>query len=295
MTNETCGHISTFIFDNIPVRGALIRLKDLNSHIPALAHKNHGLSAYLSELLTASTTLMTDLKTPADVTLQIHSKSRIPLLVATCTADGNLRAFANILEGTEGPVPFSEISEKEGVFALTVHQHAQNYQSFVKLDEISISSSVEHYFAESVQSPTYFKTFHDKVDEETYCSAIFLQALPHQEETDIIEDHWRRLGLILNTIQNAEILIGDLSDEELLFRLFAEDTLRTFPKKELSFHKPNTRKKMLEALKKIGVQSCKDLLLEEGNIEMVCEFSGKTESFNEKDLKELFGSQWDKE
>lgn len=293
MENTTCGHISTFIFDNIPVRGALIRLKDLNTHIPALAHKKHGLSTYLSEMLTASALFVSDLKSNADVTLQIHSKSQIPLLVSTCTADGNLRAFANILEETEGFVSFKEIAKNEGIFAVTVQQEGHQYQSLVALNYESISSSIEHYFTESVQSPTYFKTFNDKINGETYCSALFLQILPHTEQEDM-KDHWRRLGLIISTVHNEEILLGTLSDEELLFRLFAEDNIRTFPKKGLSFNRPNTREKMKESLKKIGMQSCKELL-NEGDIEIVCEFSGKVEIFTNEDLKELFGSQWDGE
>lgn len=288
-TDKPCGHILNFMFDNTPVRGALIRLEDLRKHIPTLEKEGFGISKYLSEMITASATLMADLKHEADITLQIHSKSDIPLMVSQCTAEGHLRAYANISENARTDITFNDIVNNEGMFIVTVNQNDHNYQSLVALNSTSISSSVEQYFNESVQLPTYFKVYHEKENGQTKCSALLLQVMPNAGE---VEDDWRRLGMILGTINNDEILPGKLTDEEILFRLFAEDQIRTFPKKDLSFPPSDSRNRMLNALKKVGLVSCKELI-SEGNIEMVCEFTGKTETFKEDDLKELFGSQWD--
>lgn len=288
--DNRCGHILPFMFENIAVRGAVLRLENLAEHIPSLEqHQGFGLSTYLSELLAAGCILVNDLKNRADITLQVHSNSPINLMVAQCTGDGHLRAYANVHEKIAQETTFEDIVKANGTFAITVEQNKHKYQSLIALNKDSIGKSVEQYFNESVQLPTYFKVFSGKIDGEFGCGAIFLQALPQEEPN---QDDWERLGMLIDTLEMEEILPGMLKGEELLFRLFAEDTVRVFPVRKLYIPEVDNRKRMLKALEQVGVTACKEIIEEDGHIEMACEFTGKTETFNEDDLKSLFGKEW---
>lgn len=293
---QPSGEIMSFIFENIPVRGSVLRIHDLVSHVPTLHHKDTDIAKSLAEMLTASAILNADLKNPANVNLQIHSSGDVPLMLAQCTSDQNLKAY--IKKDTKEDASYDELSRNNAVFAVTVEPRAGSgdvYQSLIELNEFSISSTMEKYFNDSVQLKTYFKVFTEKLDDKVSCGAIFLQAMPQGETLDEFEDHWTRLGLLLSTIKSEEILPGELSKEELLFRLFAkDDQIRYFPQKELSFFTANARERMAKALESLGVKECKSLL-DEGKIVIADEFNGQEEEFTEEDLMGIFGTGWEEE
>lgn len=299
LKEQPSGILLPFIFDNIPVRGKLLQLNDVSAHVPSLAVGSHCGHSYvakmLAEMLAASIAFAFDLKDAANVTLQIHSESDIPLLVTQCENGGNLKAFANI-EGDVSDTSFQDMSRANGTMVLTVEQHGQQYQSVVYLNEKSISSSIENYFEQSAQSKTYFHVFTEDKNDKISCGAIMLQVMgessaAQQVSEEDMKDNWRRLKLILNTIQPEEIVPGKYMPDSVLMRLFAEDVVRVFETAPLTFSVTDIREKMRKALKSIGVKNCQDLL-KEGPIVMTCEFSGKEETFTEKELADLFGDEW---
>lgn len=290
------------MFDNIPVRGKLLQLNDLSEHIPSIeigSNLGHSkVASLLAEMLAASITFAFDLKDSSNVTLQIHSNSTVSLLVTSCAENGQLKAYAN-MDDNVSDITFNDISSSNGTMVLTVEQHGQQYQSIVDLNNESISSSVENYFEKSAQSKTYFRVFTEVKNNKITCGALMLQIMGENTEDqrhtlteDELNDNWHRLNLILNTVKPEEIVPGRYLPDNILMRLFAEDVVRVFDISTLSFAAPNTKERMEKALKSIGVNNCKDLL-KEGPINMTCEFSGKEETFVEKDLKLIFGDDWE--
>jgi len=290
---QPSGRLVPFMFDNIPVRGLALRLDDLSNYIPSLDTHNLVIGKSLSEMLAASATLASDLKEAQDITLQIHSKSDVPLLVAQCSQDGSLRAFAEYEEDIS-EVTFKDIADQNALFAVTVKNDKKGkdvYQSFVHLDSKSVSSSIESYFNDSVQLPSYFRVYTDIVDGKMACGAIFLQQMPGEENDG---DDWARIGMLINTIKAEEILPGKIKIEELLFRLFSEqDQVRSFPSRPLTFTNKDIRERMKSALKSLGVATCKEIIKEDEIITLTDEFTGQEHSFTASDLKKIFGSQWD--
>lgn len=298
MTSTPAGTLVPFMFDNMPARGKLIRLPNLTDQIGALHSGEDAVARLLAEMLAAAAMFTFDMKEKAHVTLQIHNPdSKLPLLVAKCSPQGALRAYAK----KDGPLTDDEVAQAhaaDSVFAVTVDlgKGGELAQSMVPIDTASISQSVETYFAQSAQLPTYFRVFTGTDDKgRTSAGALFLQAMPGKEA--ISEDDWRRLGLILSTIQPEEILPGKVGEHQLLRRLFAEDTVRVFPEQELKFTAEAARPRMAKALYDLGAQECRSILDEDengGSLTMTDEYSGAQEVFTEADLKEIFGDAWPK-
>jgi len=279
------GQLLPFMFDNIPVRGKLLRLDDLNLHVPALHDKPENFVQMLCDMVSAAVLFSHDLKNANRVTLQIQSEGDVPLLVAQCLAGNTLKAYGKTKTDITGK-RFIDLFNNNAILALSVDMpHApQPYQSFVELNHQSLTSSLEQYFSQSAQVKTYLRVFSGMVNGKTACAAIFLQALPGE---NLSEDDWHRLGLILNTITLAEALPGTVSDLDLLRRLFIEDDLRLFEAQPLTFNPRHNREKMCEALKSLGLEACLGLL-QDGKISMTDEFSGFSETFTEADLRALF-------
>ena len=295
MTQLVSGLVLPFVLDNIPVRGRLFRLGDIAQHVPSLHGQDNVVSRSIIELLATGAVMASELKNPdvdrdASVTLQIVSPGPVPLLLAQCSHRGNMRAYAQV-EGDADTVTFADIAQKidemAAHFAVTVDYGTgfTPYQSLVALNQESVASSVSDYFNESVQIPTYFRTFAAEIDDELQCGALFLQTIP--EKGDFPEDDWQRMGLILDTIKPEEILPGDIASEHLLQRLFAEDTVRIFEAQALKFAAPDTKERMTKALLSLGKEACLEML-KDGPIVMTCEYTGKQEVFKEDDIDALF-------
>lgn len=300
VNSHSHGTLLPFMLDNVAVRGKLVRIENLNNHIKALVLGDHGVAKMLSELLVAAAVLAFDLKENANVTLQIHSESDLPLLVAKCNKNGVIKGFVE--KPHVGVIPEETIAksgEADSVFVVTIDfgPGSEPYQSMVPIRTTSISESIEGFFTDSAQLKTYFRVFtgSDKQG-RTSCGALFLQAMPAQggkEAKKVSDDDWRRMALLLSTLQPNEILPGKISENDVLNRLFAEDTVRIFPEQNLTFTQASDRERMAQALLKIGIDECRDLLTEQGGeIVVEDEYSGAREVFVEADLATLFGDDW---
>ncbi len=286
MSNNNHGILQPFTLDNINVRGKLLQLSELTQHIATLKEQHTFLASALSEMLAASAVLAFDLKTASDITLQIHSPGQIPLLLAQCSQNGTMRAFAETeTENRIRDLKYKDLQVKDSVFAVTVTQNGKPYQSLVALDGLSVSHSLEQYFSTSVQLPTYFKVFTSQHNGEWGCGALFLQAMPGEKPVE--QDDWHRLGLLLGTIATEEIGPHGDSPTTMLQKLFHEDELRVFEPVELNFPTESTRERMAKAILSIGQQQAEELLAE-GPIVMTCEFTGAEEKFDAVDVAALF-------
>ena len=284
------GHILPFMFDNMPVRGLVLRLQDIETYIPSLQEEG-VVGQMLTEMLAASATLVYDLKNKAHVTLQIHSESDLGLMVSQCDKDGGMRAYANLKEkASVADLAYTDVAENKPIFVVNVEQGGHRYQSLIQLNEKSVSSSLEQYFNDSVQLPTYFRVYCDDKNLGN-CGAVFLQAMPGDQTK---EDDWARLGMLLDTLTKEEAVPGKITDKDLLRRLFAEDVVRVFEQKKLNIVMPNLKERMEKALKSMGVAQVRELL-DEGPISMTCEFSGQTITFVEDDVRNIFGTVWNED
>jgi len=172
---------------------------------------------------------------------------------------------------------------------------ANRYQGIVPLAGERMNECLREYFETSEQLPTrlWLRADGDQV------SGLLLQRLPVTSRPatviesgaggvseDEVEDAWRRVKLVADTVTDTEL--ASLPDRDLLRRLFAEDDVRMFEAAPVFFRCSCSRERVEAMLKSLGRNEVEDVLSERGNVEVRCEFCSRAYRFDAVDVGALF-------
>lgn len=277
MKSKQAGSILPFSFDNLPIRGRLITLRNLEEFIPAIKNNSGFIQDLLKQTVTATVLFQQDLKAEQSLTLQILGNSGIKLIIAQATADGTIKAYANV-EDDNQINSFESFVATNPKIIITVDNKGSTYQSIIPAVGKSLKDTMVEYYEKSVQNKTYLNF----IEFEEVSCALMLQHLPTEK---VNEDEWNRLGMVADTLTGNEA--KTLLHYEIIQRIFAEDTVRIYSENILKFYLGTDKKRMENAIKSLGILQCKSLL-EEGDIEMVDQFSGSKEIFSHEDIQRIF-------
>lgn len=269
--------VTPFGFESLPVRGALIHL----SRTWRRMLRDHDYDALVTETLghaAAATALIAQsLKFEGAITLQIQSSGTLQMLVMQCTSDLDVRGLASVEEGTTAKT-FAELTAKAHC-AVTVDAGDRPYQGIVEIDQTSLAASLEHYFARSVQVPSHVALLAN----EEFAAGILLQQVPGQP---IDEDDWNRLHYLIDTLSPRDF--DDEAGLKLIGKLFAEDDVRVYKPRPVRFRCRCSARKTEDVLKMLGEEESRQVLEEQGNIEVICEYCGRRRHFDAVDVERLF-------
>jgi molecular chaperone Hsp33 len=272
--------VMPFVFEGLPIRGAIIQLQK-SWHRMLLGHSyDQPVLETLGHSAAASALIAQSLKFDGSITLQINGNGPLVMLVMQCTSNLELRGMASARQ-LDDDIAFSDLVQKARC-AITVDAGAMErpYQGIVEVSGDSLADSLEDYYRRSAQIPTHLQLVSDR----NCCGGILLQQMPGEQSP--LADDWRRVGLLAATLR-----VHDLADglaPSLLSRLFAEDDLRVFRPREAQFRCRCSRRRSEHVLKLLGEQDTRDLLAEQGRIEVTCEYCGRTRTFDSIDVSQLF-------
>jgi len=269
-----------FVFETLPVRGALIQLQkswqrmQLGHNYQTTVLETLGHSAAATGLIAQS------LKFDGTITMQLNGDGPLAMLVMQCTSELELRGMASAPD-VESKASFEELVSKARC-AITVDAGAMErpYQGIVEVTGESLADSLENYYARSAQIPSHIQL----VSEPSSCGGILLQQMPEKESP--LEDDWRRLGLLAATLRPEDIADGVGID--LLAHLFAEDDVRVFRPQAAAFKCRCSKKRAENVLKMLGAQETAAACTETGRVDVTCEYCGRTRSFDAVDVSRLF-------
>lgn len=269
--------VTPFGFESLPVRGALIHL----SRAWRRMLRNHNYDALVTETLghaAAATGLIAQsLKFDGAVTLQILGGASLRMLVVQVTSELEVRGMATVADDTQY-ADFAELT-RDGQCAVTVDSGKRPYQGIVAIEPTSLAASLEHYFDRSIQVPSHLAL----VANEDVAGGILLQQVPGER---IVEDDWSRLHFLIETLT-----VGDLCDEagmQLVAKLFNEDDVRVYDPRPVDFRCRCSAAKTEDVLKMIGEAEAREVLAEQGSIEVICEYCGRRRHFDAVDVERLF-------
>lgn len=277
--------LTRFIFDNIPVRGAIIQLDDAWKTL--LARKDYPdiVQTQLGEFLAANALLASTLKLNGALVMQIQGNGPINFMVMECTSDKHLRGMAQYKENVAG----NSLSELfgDGQLLITIDNKAsERYQSIVALDGEKISHALEAYLQQSEQLETHIIL----ATNEHHACGLLVQKLPEENSAfDSNEnDDWNRIAHLATTIKEEELV--SLEPEEILHRLFHEDDIRILDFDSYEFKCLCSRERVANMLVSLGKAEVDSIIEERNTIEIDCEFCSQHYHFDSVDAEEIFAT-----
>ncbi len=309
--------LQKFLFEGLPVRGMLVRLegswRELLARRTSTSDGGHAFAppvrALLGEMAAASLLMQGNLKFNGALILQMQGDGPVKLAVAEAQPDLSFRATAKVV----GDLPADARLEAmlnvhgQGRCAITLDPQErlpgqQPYQGVVPLfgDQREplqkLSEVLEHYMLQSEQLDTRLVlAANDEV-----AAGLLIQRLPvagganlaggvlisHDEDQIGRNEDFNRIALLAATLTAEELL--SLPPEQVLHRLFWQETLRVFEPQTTRFACRCSRERVASMLRGLGAEEVTSLIEERGEAEVGCDFCGAMYRFDPVDVGGLF-------
>lgn len=300
--------VLSFDLPGAGVRGRLVRLDSVSARALSAHALPEAPSRTLGEVLALSALLGSTLKLDGRLTVQTQSDGPLDLVAADyygaeesdegavkgrrpagVRGYGRLDAARFGLLGEAMPGFAQQVGA--GALAITIEPRrgGNTYQGIVALDPEGIAQSAEAYFMQSEQLPTMIRlaavpVFEPGKGAHWRAAGLMLQAVPGESQGD---DDWNRLGFILDTLEDIELVDTALKAEDLLWRLFNEDEVRVHPSEPIVFRCDCRAERIASVLRAYAPAERDGLADPDGVIRAKCEFCGKNHEVLPRDLEPL--------
>jgi molecular chaperone Hsp33 len=305
--------LQRFLFEGLPVRGALVRLTDAWQDVQHRRAEGGGypapVLALLGEMSAAALLMQSNIKFNGALVLQIAGDGPVKLAVAEAQPELTFRATAQITGEVAADAQLEALVNVHGKgrCAITLDPRErlpgqQPYQGVVPLHGDRreplqrVAQVLEHYMLQSEQLDTRLVLAAD----DKVAAGLLIQRLPvegegnleggRRNEDDIgRSEGFNRIALLAATLTRGELLA--LEPAQLLHRLFWEETLRVFEPLRPQFACRCSRDRVRGMLVSLGRDESDSLLHERGLVEVGCEFCGRQYRFDAVDVGQMFTPQ----
>ncbi|MCU4674397.1 Hsp33 family molecular chaperone HslO [Catenovulum sp. 2E275] len=287
---NTADQLNRYVFENTHVRGELVQLNQ--SYQAMLENHNYppAIAKVIGELFAATSLLTATLKFEGDIAVQIQGNGPVSYISINGSHDQQLRGVARFQAEPESN-RLSDLFGDKGFMVITISPtKGERYQGIVALEKETIAGCLENYFAQSEQLPTHIWLFADETQQQA--AGIMLQTLPGNSESKKtkaeIESDLEHLAQLTATISQDELFSLDAQDA--LYRLYHQETVKLFEPTSVKFNCGCSKERSLKALTTIAPSELKEILEEQGKIEMKCEYCLTNYEFVESDLLHLINA-----
>ncbi len=311
--------IHKFIFEGLPVRGAVVRLTDAWIEILRRRASNttHGaypppVQALLGEMTAAAVLMQSNIKFNGSLIVQVFGDGPVKLAVVEVQSDFALRATATVNGEVKPDATLSQMvnTGNEGRCAITLDPKdrqpgQQPYQGVVPLfgdkrEKLEKFSDVlQHYMLQSEQLDTTLVLAAD----DQVAAGLLIQRLPMagsgnlagtasqaDEDQTGLNEHYKRIAMLAASLKREELLTLDV--DTILHRLFWEEQLLRFePLQGESgprFACSCSRERVARMMLGLGQAEADSILRERDVIEVGCDFCGLQYRFDAVDTAQIF-------
>lgn len=273
-------YVQRFLLDDLDIRGAFVQLGPVWQKMLAGRDYPAPVVQLLGEMSATTLLIAGNLKQTGRLTIQLRGNGPVSLLVIDCNEQLHMRGMAKCGENiAPGSAP-DLLGHGQLLLSLDMPSMREPYQSIVPLVGESIAEIFEHYLKQSEQLPSRFFL----AASAEGAAGLFLQKLPTADQCD--PDGWSRIETLAATVKPEELLT--LNTEELLLRLFHEETVRVFAAQNVIHDCPENREKVGDMLLSLGRAEVDSMLEEEGEVVIQDDICNREYRFNAQDVEELF-------
>lgn len=295
-----------FQLDKSDIRGRVARLDGVLSGVLRQHKYPPQVEALVAEMTLLTALIGHSIKLRWKLSLQVQSKGAIRRIATDYygpSKEGEparIRAYASFdADQLSKGAPFDQIGQ--GYFAILIDQGegTQPYQGITPIAGGSLAACAEAYFAQSEQLPTRFslsfgRSSEPGVAEHWRAGGIMLQHMPKSSlsatageatgeggllaATDLLKgddsENWNRVNILLDTVEELELIGPTVSPDDVLVRLFHEETPRVFDAQPLRFGCTCSEERVRQSLSIYSAKDIAKMTTAEGRITADCQFCG---------------------
>ncbi|MFN3068623.1 Hsp33 family molecular chaperone HslO [Serratia sp. J2] len=277
-----------YLFENYAVRGELVTVSETYQHILTNHDYPAPVQKLLGELLVATSLLTATLKFDGDITVQVQGDGPLKLAVI----NGNNRQEMRGVARFEGEIVTDSTLHQmlgNGIMVITISpSEGERYQGVVGLEGETLAQCLEGYFRQSEQLPTRLFIRTGEAEGKPAAAGMLLQVLPAQDGNADDFDH---LVQLTATIKDHELFT--LPANEVLYRLYHQEEVTLYEPQDVIFRCTCSRQRCADALITLPTEEVADMLEQDGNIDMHCDYCGNHYVFDALDIAALHNGNAD--
>ncbi|WJV62909.1 Hsp33 family molecular chaperone HslO [Pectobacteriaceae bacterium CE70] len=271
-----------YLFENHAVRGELVTVSDTFQHMLANYDYPTPVQRLLGEMLVATSLLTATLKFSGDITVQLQGDGPLKLAVINGNHQQKMRGVARLQgEITEGSTLREMVGNGYLVITITPTE-GERYQGVVGLDGEDVAACLENYFLQSEQLPTRLFIRTGKHENKMSAAGMLLQVLPAQSGN---RDDFEHLSQLTDTVKSEELF--SLTANDVLYRLYHQENVTLYEPQPITFSCQCSRERCADALMALPETEVDDMLAQDGEIDMHCDYCGSHYIFSAADIQNI--------
>ena len=257
--------------------------------------KTEAVRSLLGELIAAAALLTANLKFDGSLLLQLQGNGVVKLIVVECRQDMSVRATIKLnREPREQESGLQALLNADGLGRFSVilnpprdNPGRQPYQGIVPLSGDSVAQVLEDYMRQSEQLETRIWL----ASAPNRLGGLLLQRMPHDGGTtagssESLAASWEHAQALCDTIHEHELI--EFDSDTLLHRLFWQTPVVGLESAHLTWRCGCDRQRVAAMLRSLGEQEVDDIIAEQGQVEVTCEFCATPYRFDAVDAAALF-------
>ncbi|RUO62580.1 Hsp33 family molecular chaperone HslO [Pseudidiomarina insulisalsae] len=274
--NYPVDQLFRYTFSEQDVRGELVQL---SSSYQRMIH-GHDYPApvqrLLGELMATTALLSATLKFEGQISLQLQGDGPINFITVNGSHEQDLRGLARVREAiADDNNDFRALFGKAVLIITITPDDGERYQGVVDANADSLAQVIERYFAQSEQLHTRLWLHADG----EHAAGMFLQVMPAAGHDRSGFEHLETLTASMTAHE-----LYTLPGEEVLHRLYHQEQVELYRPQPVTFHCGCSRERTLESLSAVHPDELRQILAEDGEIVMTCDYCLSEYRFTEQDL-----------
>ncbi|MGM3173384.1 Hsp33 family molecular chaperone HslO [Dickeya lacustris] len=271
-----------YLFENHAVRGELVTVSETFQQMLANHDYPQPVKQLLGEMLVATSLLTATLKFSGDITVQLQGDGPLKLAVINGNHQQQMRGVAR-LQGDIAADSSLHDMMGNGYLVITITPtEGERYQGVVGLEGDDVASCLENYFQQSEQLPTRLFIRTGEHEGRACAAGMLLQVLPAQQGS---RDEFDHLTQLTATVKGEELF--GLSANDVLYRLYHQENVTLYEPQPVAFHCHCSKARCADALMALQPQEVDDMLVQDGEIDMHCDYCGSHYAFDAQDIAEI--------
>ena len=263
--------IKRFIFNEMDIRGEIAQTDKAFRELVADHSYPRNIRKLLGEMQIAIALMTETVKFQGSIMLQLRGNGSLVYAYINSNDNQETRGLASLDGDVDGICHWSRLLGKNPVLTITIiPESGTQYQGIIDLSHDNLNECIEDYYRQSVQIETRIWIYSDPDREKA--AGMLIQKLP-TENTEKLNSDFTHIATLADSMTEGEILSLDSND--VLYRLFHQESVNTFPPKSISFRCVCSKAHFRESLVCMPPEELEKILEEQKKISVSCHCCGR--------------------